>query len=170
MRFKAMTDTSSPAGKGRPSVHTMKSVSDYPTLAMAMRAKLEEAFEPTHLVIEDQSHLHAGHGGAREHAARHGSGESHFHVSMASDRFRELPRVARHQAVHQVLSEIMPRIHALSLDLREEAGPANSDHAKADSGGGTVQGHDPINRDPDTGKSRAWVSKDTTKARAFKAE
>ena len=140
----------------------MPSVSEYATLADAIRAKLDEAFEPSLLEVVDESHLHAGHRGAAEHAAEHGSAESHFKVVIVSDRFREIPRVARHQAVHQVLAEVMPRIHALSIDARE------GDGKKA--GGGTEQGNDPVNRDPDTGKSKAWATKDTTKGVAFKKD
>ena len=143
----------------RPSVTTMPSLSDYPTIADAIRAKLEEAFEPSHLEVTDQSHLHAGHAGAAEHPG----GESHFHVSIVSDRFREIPRVARHQAIYEVLSEVIPHIHALSINAREGDGPPDT-LAGAATGGGTVQGHHPENTDPETGKSKAWATKDTTKS------
>lgn len=123
-----------------------------PTLSMAdtIREKLEAAFRPTHLEVVDESHLHAGHAGARDHAARFGSQESHFRVAITSARFAELPRVARHKAVMDALSEEMPRIHALSIDARV-ADDAPSGSALPDS-------------DPETGKSRGWVTKDTTKS------
>ena len=89
------------------------------SLAASIFEKLEEGFHPTHLRVVDESHLHSGHQGAREHAALHGSAESHFSVSIISDRFRAIPRVARHKAVMAVLAEEMPRIHALSIDARE---------------------------------------------------
>ena len=138
----------------------MPSITAYATIADAIRAKLEEAFDPSHLDVVDQSHLHAGHAGAAEHPG----GESHFHVSIVSDRFREIPRVARHQAIHEVLSEVIPRIHALSIDAREGPGPDDELAKAPSSGGGTVQGHHPRNVDPDTGKSKAWATKDTTKS------
>ena len=147
----------------------MPSVTEFATIADAIRHKLEEAFAPSALVVTDQSHLHAGHAGAKAHADEHGNDESHFHVQIISDRFREIPRVARHQAIHQVLAEVMPRIHALSIDAREGAGP-DDELAKAGSGGGTVQGHHPENVDPETGKSKAWATKDTTKSVAYKTE
>ena len=121
-------------------------ISDGP-LARSIRAKLEEAFDPVELVVTDQSSEHAGHVGARGYGA-----ESHFHVRLVSERLRDLPRVARSRVVHDILAEEMPRIHALSLDLHEPEG-------------GTKTGVP--NRDPETGKNRAWATKDTTKGVAF---
>ena len=38
---------------------------------------------------------------------------------MTSPRFDGLNRVARHRLVHQALGDIVPRIHALALELGE---------------------------------------------------
>ena len=43
----------------------------------AIEAKLTEAFSPTMLQVKDQSHLHAGHEGAK-------SGAGHFQVTIVS--------------------------------------------------------------------------------------
>lgn len=75
-----------------------------------MQKKLEEAFEPQHLTIQDDSAKHSGHSGARE------GGESHFSVTIVSRLFEGLNRVARQRRVNQVLAEeLAGPIHALSL-------------------------------------------------------
>lgn len=84
-------------------------------IADSIKEKLTEAFNPSHLEVIDESHKHAGHAGARAHAAEHGSAESHFHVVIKSETLAGLGRLARHRAVMDVLSEDMPKIHAFSL-------------------------------------------------------
>ena len=81
-------------------------------IADEMREKLTE-LAPLQLEIIDESESHRGHGGWRE------GGETHFRIRMASPRFAGLTRVARHRLVHQTLGDIVPRIHALALDLSE---------------------------------------------------
>ena len=77
-----------------------------------MTARLQ-ALHPTRLEILDESESHRGHGGWRE------GGETHFRIRMASPAFVGLDRVARHRLVHRTLGDIVPRIHALALDLAE---------------------------------------------------
>lgn len=84
-------------------------------IGTAIRLKLTHAFSPVSLVVNDDSHKHAHHRGAKEHAADGGSGESHFHVDIVSEHFAEMSRLAKHRAVIEVLSEEMPQIHAFSL-------------------------------------------------------
>ena len=81
-------------------------------IADEMREKLN-GLAPTQLEIIDESESHRGHGGWRE------GGETHFRIRMASPRFAGLTRVARHRLVHQTLGDIVPRIHALALELSE---------------------------------------------------
>ena len=77
-----------------------------------IRAKLEAAFDPAELVVEDESERHRGHAGYQE------GGESHFKVRLRSDAFAGQSRIARHRAVHAALGvELVSTIHALSLDL-----------------------------------------------------
>ena len=83
------------------------------TVATELRAALERTLTPSELEIVDESARHHGHAGWRE------GGETHFRIRMASPRFAGLSRVARHRLVHQTLGDIVPRIHALALDLGE---------------------------------------------------
>ncbi len=76
-----------------------------------IEARLREALAPEALEIQDDSHLHAGHAGAREGA--------HFSVNIVSERFTGLHRVARHRLVYHALAELMRSgIHALAIDAR----------------------------------------------------
>lgn len=72
---------------------------------------LREALAPLQLEVQDDSHLHAGHAGARE--------GRHFSVHVVSGRFTGLSRVARHRLVYDSLRLLMPTgIHALAIDAR----------------------------------------------------
>ena len=82
-------------------------------LEETIRERLQSAFAPARLEIRNDSARHAGHAGDD------GSGESHWHVAMASAAFAGQGRVARHRAVHAALGDVMGRIHALSLDLSD---------------------------------------------------
>lgn len=80
------------------------------TVADAIRRKLTDRFAPTRLEIEDQSHRHAGHEGARP------EGETHFSVTIVAAAFVGQNRVARQRLVYQTLAEeLRARVHALSL-------------------------------------------------------
>lgn len=75
-----------------------------------MRAALEAGLQPVQLELEDQSHLHAGHAGARD-------GRGHFHVRVVSQAFAGKLPLARHRAVYGALGALMQTdIHALSID------------------------------------------------------
>ena len=83
----------------------------------AIRAALEAAFGPEALEVVDESHLHAGHAGARD-------GRGHFRVRIVSPGVAGRLPLARHRAVYAALGEMMTTdIHALSIDARtpEEA-------------------------------------------------
>jgi BolA protein len=82
-------------------------------LETQIRSTLESAFAPTELVVENESHRHAGHSGDD------GTGESHWRVTIAAPAFGPLSRIERHRAVHAALGPaIMNRIHALALTVR----------------------------------------------------
>lgn len=81
-------------------------------IADEMHEKLA-SLHPVRLEIIDESEGHRGHGGWRE------GGETHFRVRMASPEFAGLGHVARHRLVHATLGDIVPRIHALALELSE---------------------------------------------------
>lgn len=79
--------------------------------AIEIESALRSALAPIALTVRDDSHLHAGHAGARE--------GRHFGVAITSARFLGLSRVARHRLVYDALEGLMPRgIHALAIDAR----------------------------------------------------
>ena len=82
------------------------------SIAEEMQARLA-ALEPTRLEVIDESEQHRGHGGWRE------GGQTHFRIRMASPRFQGLGRVEQHRLVNRTLGDIVPRIHALALELDE---------------------------------------------------
>jgi len=80
------------------------------TVATTMQQKLSERFAPVRLEIIDDSHRHAGHAGARP------GGETHFSVTLVSETFRGMGRVARQRLVYQTLAdELAGSVHALAL-------------------------------------------------------
>lgn len=81
------------------------------SIADEMVQALEAAFHPTELEVENESHKHAGHAGDD------GSGESHFALRIRAAGFAGMSRVQKHRAVHKALGDIVPRIHALALDI-----------------------------------------------------
>jgi BolA protein len=79
-------------------------------VAARIEARLKQALSPTRLLVVDDSHLHAGHVGARP------SGETHFTVEIVSPAFEGLSRVARQRLVYDALAADMAGgVHALSL-------------------------------------------------------
>jgi BolA protein len=74
-----------------------------------IRSALQQALVPSVLEIEDQSHLHAGHAGARD-------GRGHFHVTVESAAFAGLPLMRRHKLIYAAVGDLMQTdIHALSI-------------------------------------------------------
>jgi BolA protein len=72
---------------------------------------LRAALAPVSLEVDDDSHRHAGHAGARE--------GRHFSVRIVSERFNGLSRLARHRLVYDSLHDLIARgIHALAIDAR----------------------------------------------------
>ena len=84
--------------------------------AQRIEACLAEALAPTSLEIQDDSHRHAGHAGARP------EGETHFRVTVVSERFEGLSRVDRQRLVNGLLAaEFDSGLHALQLFTRTPA-------------------------------------------------
>jgi BolA protein len=80
------------------------------SVAETIKQKLSAELSPTYLEVIDESHLHAGHVGARP------EGETHFRVTVVSDAFQDLSRVACQRRVHRILSdELKGPVHALSV-------------------------------------------------------
>jgi BolA family transcriptional regulator, general stress-responsive regulator len=73
-----------------------------------MRQQLA-VLQPTLVEIEDDSHRHAGHAGARE-------GGGHYRLLIVSGKFAGLDTVARQRMVYSALGEMMKReIHAITI-------------------------------------------------------
>jgi BolA protein len=66
-------------------------------------------------MIKDQSHLHAGHAGAKD-------GKGHFDITIVSPQFAGAALLKRHRMVYDALSELLKtdvhavRIKALTAD------------------------------------------------------
>ena len=74
-----------------------------------IKQRLQQALSPTQLQIDDQSHLHAGHEGAK-------SGKGHFAVYIVSEKFVGQSLIKRHRMVYDAVGDAMETdIHALSI-------------------------------------------------------
>ena len=74
-----------------------------------IREKLLLALAPVLLEVNDDSHKHAGHAGAR-------GGQGHFSVKIVSSAFAGKLPLARHRLVYAALGEMMTTdIHALAI-------------------------------------------------------
>jgi len=79
------------------------------TRQQRIEEQLTAAFNPGELEVTDQSHLHAGHAGAKD-------GRGHFRIRMRAESFAGLPQVQRHRQVYEALGAMMQTdIHALSI-------------------------------------------------------
>lgn len=72
--------------------------------------KITQAFSPTELVLENESHMHSGYFEGKE---------SHFKLTVVSDAFQGKRLVQRHQMVYQLLADDLTsgggQIHALAI-------------------------------------------------------
>ena len=76
---------------------------------ISIEAALVTAFSPDRLLVKDQSHLHAGHAGAKE-------GLGHFEVVIVADAFQGLSRIECHRRIYNALGQLMTTdIHALTI-------------------------------------------------------
>ena len=82
--------------------------------AERLASVLREALAPASVEVQDDSHLHAGHAGARE--------GRHFSVRIVSPAFESLTRVARHRLVYDAARTLIAEgIHALAIEARTPA-------------------------------------------------
>lgn len=73
--------------------------------------RLRSSLAPEALEVTDESHLHAGHAGARD-------GRGHYHVRIASVRFKGLSAVARHRLIYEALGDLLTTdIHAVRISI-----------------------------------------------------
>ena len=78
--------------------------------------RLRAALAPSRLAVQDDSHLHAGHAGARE--------GGHYTVHITSARFAGLARLARHRLVYDSLGPLGPLgVHALAIVAKAPGEP-----------------------------------------------
>ena len=85
-----------------------------------IRTYLQTEFAPNKLEIEDDSHLHEGHAGAKE-------GKGHFRIRIVSERFLNTRPIDRHRMVFQALGDMMDTdIHALSVAASAPDDPSDS--------------------------------------------
>lgn len=76
-----------------------------------IRETLERELQPVALEVIDDSHLHAGHAGAKE--------GRHFTVKISASQFHGLPRIAQHRLVYHALRYLIPQgIHALVIEAK----------------------------------------------------
>jgi BolA protein len=75
----------------------------------ALAARLA-SLAPRVLEIRDDSQKHAGHAGAA-------SGAGHFSLTIVSEHFLGLTRLARHRAILERVGDLIPYpVHALSIE------------------------------------------------------
>lgn len=84
--------------------------------AHEIESRLNVALAPSQIEVLDDSHLHAGHAGARE--------GRHFTVRLVSERFSGLARVARHRLVYDSLGPLAEQgVHALAIIAKAPGEP-----------------------------------------------
>lgn len=80
--------------------------------AATIEGILKDVFKPTYVQVKDQSHLHAGHAGARD-------GRGHFDVTIESEIFRGKRPLACHRLIYEAMGSLMETdIHALRIHAK----------------------------------------------------
>lgn len=78
--------------------------------AKEIEKRLATALKPETIGVEDESHLHEGHVGARD-------GRGHYRVLIISEAFDGKTPLQRHRMVYAALGDLMRTdIHALAID------------------------------------------------------
>lgn len=96
------------------------------TMAERLRRALEAGLAPARLEVIDESALHAGHAGARP------GGDTHYRITVVSDRFAGMSRLRRHRMVHALLDDAFATgLHALAITTRT---PSEANRAATSSG------------------------------------
>ena len=103
-------DRAAPSVQGQPGAGSIEH---------SMNIKLAQ-LQPTVMVIENESHKHAGHAGM---AGASNVQESHFNLKIVSNAFEGLSLVKRHRMIYALLAEEMAPggIHALSIKAETSA-------------------------------------------------
>ena len=98
---------------------------------MSSRANLAATIEmrlaplaPTELEIRDDSAQHVGHAGAA-------GGAGHFSVTIVSEHFLGMTRLARHRAVLDCVGDLIPYpVHALAIHAYAPEEPRSNERMK----------------------------------------
>jgi len=75
------------------------------TMQQIITQKIQDALQPLHLEVENESHMHNVPEGS----------ESHFKILVVSDEFDGQMLIKRHRRINQVLSDELQQIHAMAL-------------------------------------------------------
>lgn len=75
------------------------------SMQTTIEQKLQNEFGALVLRVDNESHMHNVAPGS----------ESHFKVTIVSDRFREQMLIKRHRLVNEALRQELSRIHALAI-------------------------------------------------------
>lgn len=75
------------------------------TMQATIEKKLRDTFEPIHLEVENETHMHNVPPDS----------ESHFKITLVSAAFDGLSLIKQHRAVNEALKEELQKIHALAL-------------------------------------------------------
>jgi len=80
------------------------------SVSATIKKKLNSEFKPQELQVIDESHLHAGHVGARP------EGETHFRLVISSTNFIGKNRIDIQREIYRVLKdELNGPVHALTI-------------------------------------------------------
>ncbi|MDH5423467.1 MAG: BolA/IbaG family iron-sulfur metabolism protein [Gammaproteobacteria bacterium] len=75
------------------------------TMQATISSKIQDAIQPLHLQVENESHMHNVPAGS----------ESHFKIVVVSEQFDGQMLIKRHRLINQILSEELQQIHAMAL-------------------------------------------------------
>ena len=77
-------------------------------LTSRIHQKLQVKLSPIELTVEDESHFHTGHAGAKE--------GGHYRIKIVSNQFKGLNRIQKHQLIYSTLKDDFQNgIHALAI-------------------------------------------------------
>jgi len=78
-------------------------------IAKVLEAKIHKQLDPSYLEVRDDSHKHQGHVGWKK------EGQTHFHITVVSDKFNGCSKIDRHRIINKILEDEITFIHALSI-------------------------------------------------------
>ncbi|MGL4405804.1 MAG: BolA family protein [Notoacmeibacter sp.] len=89
------------------------------SISASITEKLNTAFQPLHLEVINESHMHAGHQEKFD-----GAGETHFRVRIVTEAFTGKSRIDRHRAITGLLTEeLAGELHALAIEASAPGEP-----------------------------------------------